>query len=93
MKRFLPALLLALLISSLLHAQSLIPFRDGTRWGYCNPEGKIILPCIYNNAFPFTTTGAVVVLDNKYGLIDTKGKWMIPASFDSLGAFNNGMAV
>ena len=93
MKRFLPALLLALLLSPLLHAQSLIPFRDGTRWGYCNTEGKIILPCIYNNAFPFTTTGAVVVLDNKYGLIDTKGKWMIPASFDSLGAFNNGMAV
>jgi len=93
MKRFLPALLSALLLTSIIYSQSLIPFRDGTRWGYCNPEGKIILPCIYNNAFPFTNVGAVVVVNNKYGLIETKGKWMIPASFDSLGSFDHGIAV
>lgn len=93
MKRFLPALLPALFFTSLLHSQTLIPFRDGTRWGYCNPEGKIILPCIYSNAFPFTPAGAVVTDNNKYGLIDTKGKWLIPAIYDSLGSFENNIAV
>lgn len=93
MKRFLPALLPALFFSTLLHAQSLLPFRDGTRWGYCNPEGKIIISSIYNNAFPFTADGAVVADNNKYGLIDTRGKWLIPATFDSLGSFENGIAV
>jgi len=93
MKRFLPALLAALLFTSNIYSQSLIPFRDGKLWGYSNPEGKIILPCTYDNAYPFTATGAVVVVNNKYGLIDTKGKWLIPASFDSLGQFNNSIAI
>lgn len=93
MKRILPALLSILLFSTILHAQTLIPFRDGKLWGYSNPEGKIILPCIYNNAFPFTSAGAVVVVNNKYGLIDIKGKWLIPASFDSLGQFDNNIAI
>jgi hypothetical protein len=93
MKRFLPALLAALLFSTLLHAQSLLPYRDGTRWGYCNMEGKIILPCTYDNAYPFTPAGAVVVVNNKYGLIDTKGNWLIPATFDSLGSFVNNIAI
>jgi hypothetical protein len=93
MKRFLPALLAALLFSTLLHAQSLLPYRDGTRWGYCNMEGKIILPCTYDNAYPFTSAGAVVVVNNKYGLIDTKGNWLFPATFDSLGSFVNNIAI
>ncbi len=87
MKRFLPALLAALLFSTLLHTQTLIPFRDGARWGYCNPEGKIILPCIYTKAFPFNNNEAIAVLNDKYGLISPQGKWLLPAAYDSLGYF------
>lgn len=87
MKRFLPALLSTLLFTSIIYSQSLIPFRDGTRWGYCNPEGKIILPCIYTKAFPFKNNEAIVVLNDKYGLISPQGKWLLPAAYDSLGYF------
>lgn len=43
LKKIIPTLLISV-YSIVLHAQEIaIPYRDGTKWGMCNPEGKIIL--------------------------------------------------
>ncbi len=34
---------------------ALVPYRDGGLWGYANPEGKIVVPLQYEEAYPFVT--------------------------------------
>lgn len=48
LKKIIPTLLISV-YSIVLHAQEIaIPYRDGTKWGMCNPEGKIILEPQYD---------------------------------------------
>jgi hypothetical protein len=81
--------LLAILIFIVIHfnsfAQSnLIPFRKGNLWGYCDKTRQIIIPCQYENAFPFVEGRAMVQLHKKVGFIDETGKIIIPIQYDYL---------
>lgn len=40
----------------------LIPYRKGTRWGYCNRNKDIVIECVYDEAWPFQEGLAVVCL-------------------------------
>jgi hypothetical protein len=73
---------------------SLIPYRKGQLWGYCNAEKQIIIPCQYQNAFPFAEGRAMVQLNKKVGFIDEKGEVVIPIQYDYLldsHFFKNGL--
>jgi|GEM_PF-6249696 len=52
---------------------SLIPYRDGKKWGYCDPSGKIIIAPQFTEAGIFWQTLNVVKLDSYYCVIDKKG--------------------
>jgi hypothetical protein len=71
------ALLCFILCSHYLFAQkrpSLIPYRKGELWGYCDTTKKIIIPIIYRAAFPFIDGRALVeTTDFKMKLIDSSG--------------------
>jgi hypothetical protein len=67
-------------------AQSLFPhMNDSRKWGYSTPEGKILIPCEYDEAWPFFSTGkAVVKKEGKYGMIDKKGKTVIAFDYEKI---------
>lgn len=52
----------------------LIPYRKGTKWGYCNKNKKIIIPCKYLEAnFFYKGKALVEVSKDAYKYINTKG--------------------
>lgn len=55
----------------------LIPYRKGDKWGFCNQGGKIVIDCVYDNAFFFNEGLALIKLNNKWAFIDTEDKQII----------------
>src|SRR6476620_8691255 len=61
---------------------ALIPYRvsgDGSdrirsRWGYCDPNKRLVIAASYGDAEPFSGGLAKVVRDGKWGYIDARGK-------------------
>ncbi|RFS17082.1 WG repeat-containing protein [Emticicia sp. C21] len=57
----------------------LIPYRKKDKWGYADYDTKeIIIPCIYDSASLFQYGRAVVMLQNKFGVIDMSGQEILP---------------
>ena len=48
----------------------LIPYRKKDKWGFCTPDKKIEIDCIYDNAEPFINGFARVEIDNEMVEID-----------------------
>jgi len=72
-----------------------IPYRKGDRWGYCHKNKKIVIPIRFEEAYPFSRKSgglALVMVNNKYGFIDTKGNMVIPAIYDLAVDFSEGFA-
>lgn len=67
-------------------AISLRPYRKGSKWGYSDINKKIVIPCIYDETYPFDSkTGlAPVTINNKWGFVNAKGKQVIPLIYDSV---------
>lgn len=72
---------LVFLIFSQGFSQTLIPYREGSLWGYCNNEKKIIIDLKYKDCQPFRYGYAKVKNDSGYGVIDTLGNEVIPCTF------------
>lgn len=60
-------------------------------WGYCDAEGKLVIPAAYSHAGAFASGRAAVVQDGKYGVIDAGGAWILPAEYDFLEISPSGM--
>jgi hypothetical protein len=52
----------------------LIPYRKGDKWGFCDRNKKIVIPCKYDCVFSFREGLACVQLNGKCGFIDKEGK-------------------
>ncbi len=63
------------LLASLTSLPPLIPFREGEKWGYCNAQKEIKIPCKYIDAYPFSHGYGLVQDDaGKWHLVNSKGK-------------------
>jgi hypothetical protein len=62
------------------------------RWGYINPQGKVVIPFGYDDARPFSEGRAAVLSGSKWGFIDTNGRWVASPQFESVNDFHDGMA-
>ncbi|PKQ66042.1 WG repeat-containing protein [Raineya orbicola] len=73
----------------------LIPYRNKQmKWGYCDKNKKIIIPCEYDEVQLFRENIAFVRKGKKWGTIDTKGKVIINFQYSEVRyPFNNGVAV
>ncbi|OJJ17529.1 hypothetical protein BKI52_27080 [marine bacterium AO1-C] len=61
----------------------LIPYQKGEKWGYCDKNKKIIIPCTYSSASPFYEGLARVSNEQfKFGFVNTQGKLVIPCKYD-----------
>lgn len=61
--------------------QQLTPFSedlaavcDGSRWGYINTDGHLVIPCRYDHAAPFNGGVAQVKIGRRLAYIDVSGK-------------------
>ena len=61
-------------------------------YGYVDYNGKIVSPCIYEEAEDYHDGFAIVCKDEKWGVIDRNGKETIPCMYDRVSYFNNGLA-
>jgi len=71
----------------------LFPYRLKDKWGYCRIyDKKIIIPCTYDEAFPFPQFLAMdglarIKINNKFGFINLDGTLVIPAIYDDAEDF------
>ncbi|MBQ3424385.1 MAG: WG repeat-containing protein [Clostridia bacterium] len=63
------------------------------KYGYIDLEGNEVLPAIFDEAVDFgAQTGAALVrLDGKCGMIRPDGSYLIPAEYDDLQGFSEGL--
>lgn len=69
---------------------SLIPYRQGDKWGYASPDRKIVIAPKYADAGWFSEGLAAVKVGKKYGYINRSGKMVIPAKFTVAKSFRKG---
>jgi hypothetical protein len=75
-----------------LHAQELIPYRKGDKWGFCTPDKKVVVQPKYDDAEDFKEGLAQVKLNRKWGFIDKTGKEILPPKYDYAKYFQEGLA-
>ncbi|MET4105775.1 WG repeat-containing protein [Hymenobacter sp. UYP22] len=98
MKRLLLSWLLLLCAGAALvaHAQTtatrLVPFRQGTRWGYADRSRRLVLPARFDEAGPFQEELAWVRQGNLFGYIDGGGNPVTPIQYTRAGNFRQGRA-
>ena len=54
---------------------SLIPYRQGDKWGYATFDRKVVIAPKYNEANWFSEGYASVKIGSKYGYINKAGNW------------------
>lgn len=83
-------------------AQLWVYGKDGTKTGYIDKTGKVVIPAEYGTTDEFSEGLAAVEKDGKFGFIDKTGKAVIPfqyswaeyssSMFRPLGSFHEGLA-
>ena len=69
---------------------SLIPFRQGDKWGYATADRNIVIQPKFKEANWFSEGFASVKIGNKFGYINKVGKLVIPAKFTVAKPFRKG---
>ncbi|UOQ53854.1 WG repeat-containing protein [Hymenobacter cellulosivorans] len=89
-------LALALLLTGTSPAQStsarLVPFRQGTKWGYADQRRRLVLPLRFDEAGPFVQELAWVRIGPLYGYIDGGGNPVTPVQFTKASTFSRNRA-
>ena len=62
----------------------LVAIRQGTKYGFINVKGEIVIAPKYEEVTDFTLNRAAFRLNDKWGLIDTNGKVIVAAQFDEI---------
>ncbi|MED4228808.1 WG repeat-containing protein [Neobacillus cucumis] len=71
-------------------------FREigGTKWGYINAKGKVVLPPIYDQAEDYQDNGlAIVHLMDKSGIINEQGYFIVKPKYDTIQSFSEGRSI
>ena len=72
----------------------LIPYRRVDQWGYADRSRTIVVPCAFEQTFPFRgRPTAHVRRDGKSGLIDGGGRLVLPCDYDWIGNQDEGYLV
>lgn len=79
------------LLSQFYENRALIADEKG-KLGFIDRQGKIAVPCRYDDALPFQEGLAPVAIGGKWGFINTSGTVVIPLQFDMTLPFHEGLA-
>ena len=67
---------MGLLWDTCLHAQELIPYRKGDKWGYCTPNKKIVIAPKFDDGTRFFDKGLAWVLVAQLPLNSKKANYV-----------------
>ncbi|RYD73985.1 MAG: WG repeat-containing protein [Sphingobacteriales bacterium] len=83
-----------ILIATGLSAQqidmSMIPYRQGDKWGFSDPGKNVVIAPKYNEVQWFSEGYAAVKVGSKWGYINKAGKLVIPARYTVAKSFRKG---
>ena len=65
--------------------------KDG-KWGFMDEQGRLLIPCVYDNAGKFHEGLAGVQRNKKWGYVDKTGSLVIQCIYDDGGDFHEGLA-
>ncbi len=86
MKYFASTLSLLLLTSAAYAQDILVAAKSDGKWGYVRLDESFAIPAKYDEAWPFYNGKAVVSENKSFGIIDTKGSWIVkPVKGSALG--------
>lgn len=71
---------------------SLLPVKQGNKWGYINKKGEYVINPQFDMANAFSDGLAKVSVNEKYGFIDKDGKYVINPTYSSATDFFEGKA-
>lgn len=72
---------------------NLIPYRKGSKMGFCDKNKNIVINCTFDETYPFSEGLARVKQNSKWGFIDEKGHIVVPCQYDFAFDFKEGFAV
>ena len=78
---------ISMCLFSFVKAETLYPYRLKDKWGYCNKQKQIIIPCTYQQTYPFIYGMARVKKNDKYGFINETCQLVIPIEYDNAEDF------
>ena len=62
----------------------LIPYRKGNKWGFCKPDKKIVIDCMYNEVSVFQEGIARIKNLNGVSIINGENKFIVPFIYDDI---------
>lgn len=65
--------------------------KKGGKWGYCNQDGKLVIPLQFDSAETFHEGLAAVKIKRKWGFINLKGELVIQPQYDETSIFQEGL--
>ncbi len=65
--------------------------KSGNRFGFINPQGKVIIPITYEVVSDFANGYAIARKNGLFGCIDTQGKEVLPFKFDGISLPESGL--
>lgn len=75
-------------------SEGLAIVRVGNKYGYINPDGKLVIPLTdYDNVYPFSEGYARVLKGKKFGFIDKAGRLVIDFKYGYASEFKDGLSV
>lgn len=57
---------------------------DNDKFGFINPIGMMVIPAIYDRVTPFNKGISAVCLNDKWGLIDIRGNYIVTPQYDEI---------
>lgn len=74
-------------------SEGLAPVFNGSKWGYIDTKGKLVIPFKYDDADPFSEHLAAACEKNSWGYIDQLGEWKIRPTLESASSFHSARAI
>ncbi len=72
---------------------ALVPYRQGTFWGYSNLQAQLVVPAQYEYTDFFQEGRALVGKNRRYGYLNDQGQQVIGLQYQSANPFQGGAAV
>lgn len=74
-------------------SEGLAAVKLGSKWGYVDNRGEVVIAPQFDGALSFSEGLAPVCIGGKWGYIDKAGKRVIEPQFDMAGLFSDGVAI
>lgn len=67
---------------------------EGVKWGYIDGTGYFTIPPVFDRVENFGDNGlAIIAINNREGLIDRNGRYVVEPGYDYIQPFSDGVAI